>query len=205
MAYIETMQPSAATGEVRQMYERQQASWGYVPNYAKVFSHRPEVMARWAGLLSGIRRNVDSRRFELVTLAAALALRNSYCCLAHGNALTAFYAPETVRAIADGDLRCLSAADGAMMAFAQKVATDAAAVTADDVAALRDHGYADDEIFDIAATAAGRAFFTKLLDALGAEADGAYLEMDEALRESLLVGRPIDADGPARLDAPAAV
>ena len=39
---------------------------------------------------------------------------------------------------------------------------------------LRDHGFTDAEIFDIAAAAAARCFFSKLLDALGAEADGAY-------------------------------
>ena len=62
---------------------------------------------------------------------------------------------------------------------------------AGDVALLRARGYADDEIFDIVATAAARAFFTKTVDALGVEADIAYLEMDEGLRQSLTIGRPI--------------
>jgi hypothetical protein len=88
MSFIVTTPPEAAADEVLAMYQRQEASWGYVPNYARLFSHRPEVMARWASLLAGIRRPVDARRFELVTLGAALALRNSYCCLAHGRALT---------------------------------------------------------------------------------------------------------------------
>jgi hypothetical protein len=44
MAFINTVAPDDATGPTREMYERQQASYGYVPSYAKVFSHRPEVM-----------------------------------------------------------------------------------------------------------------------------------------------------------------
>ena len=44
MAFIETTPPVEADGDVRDMYERQEAHYGYVPNYAKVFCHRPEIM-----------------------------------------------------------------------------------------------------------------------------------------------------------------
>ncbi len=49
MAFIETTNANDATGDVRAMYERQQKSWGYVPNYAKLFSHRPPVLQRVGG------------------------------------------------------------------------------------------------------------------------------------------------------------
>jgi uncharacterized peroxidase-related enzyme len=192
MPFIHTTPTDEATDKVRDMYERQRASDGFVPNYAKVFSLRPELMTRWAGLLSGIRRHVEPRRFELVTLAAAHALRSSYCSLAHGKALTAFFSEEEVQAIAvNGDLAPLSPAETVMMNLARKVARDASAVTAGDVAELQKHGFTDEEIFDVVATAAARSFFTKLLDGLGAEADVHYMDMDEALRRSLTVGRPI--------------
>ena len=45
MAFIETTPTAAAVGPTREMYARQQRSWGFVPNYAKVFSARPEVLA----------------------------------------------------------------------------------------------------------------------------------------------------------------
>ena len=41
MAFIETTPPEAAEGAVAAMYLRQQKAWGFVPNYAKVFCHRP--------------------------------------------------------------------------------------------------------------------------------------------------------------------
>lgn len=200
MAFIRTTPPSEATGELRAMYARQQAKYGYVPNYAKVFSHRPELMALWASLQAGIRRHLEPRRFELVTLAAAHALRNSYCALAHGKALTELFSAEEVRAVVAGAGRApLSAAEVAMMRFARQVARDASAVTADDVAALKGHGLTDAEVFDIAAAAAARAFLTKLVDGLGAEPDAAYLEMEDGLRRTLTLGRPIDRLAPERL------
>jgi len=192
MTFIHTVAVHEADGAVREMYLRQQSHFGYVPNYAKAFSWRPELMKYWAAMQAEIRRHVDRRRFELVTFAAAHALRNSACTLAHGRVLTEYHSQAEVQAIATGaPLNELSDADVAMIAFARKVAADASAVTADDAAALRDAGFSDPEIFDIAAIAAARAFFTKLLDGVGCEPDSAFMEIDESLRTALVVGRPI--------------
>jgi uncharacterized peroxidase-related enzyme len=201
MAFVSTVAVEKAAGEVRAMYERTQGSLDYVPNYAKVFSHRPDVMAGWSGLLASIRGHLDPRRYELVTLAAARALRSSYCSLAHGSVLLQrFYSVEQLTAIAaDPAVSTLSPAERAMMAFAEKLARDATAVTQGDLRALREHGFTDTEIFDIAATAAARCFFSKLLDALGAEPDAAYDTLDEGLKRRLTLGRPISRDAVERL------
>jgi uncharacterized peroxidase-related enzyme len=193
MAFIETIPVDEASGAVRDMYERQQAHYGYVPNYAKVFSHRPEIMRLWAELLRGIRRNLDDRRFELVTVAAAVALRSSYCALAHGRALRAFHTDEEIRDIVDGsDAAPLTDAEREMMAFARKVARDASTITAVDVERLARHGLTAADIFDVAATAAARTFFAQLCEGLGALADSVYGELDATLKAALTVGRPID-------------
>jgi uncharacterized peroxidase-related enzyme len=200
MPFIETIAPAAATDGVHAMYARQQSHWGFVPNYAKVFCHRPELMARWAQLIAEIKRPMDPRRYELVTVAAALELRNSGCALAHGRALTAYVDAQEVRALAQDKVSAgLAEAEQAIVTFARKVARDASRITAGDVDVLRQHGLTDEEVFDIAATVAGRAFFTKLLDSLGVEADAPFLEMDEALRDALVVGRPIDYHTPEKL------
>ena len=200
MAFIETTPPVEADGEVREMYERQEAHYGYVPNYAKVFCHRPEILSLWAALLSGIRRPLDKRRFELVTVAAAHALRSTYCSLAHGKALTEFFSANQIQAIiSDAATGPLSAVELAMTNLARKVARDASSVTVADVNALKEHGLTDGEIFDIVAAAAGRAFFSKLVEGLGADADAVYFDIEESLRESLTVGRPIDPTEPERL------
>ena len=75
-------------------------------------------------------------------------------------------------------------------------------MTAGDVAPLRAHALTDPEIFDIAAAVAGRAFFTKLLDALGVQMDSPFLALEDSLRRALTVGRPID--GAACVGMPAA-
>jgi uncharacterized peroxidase-related enzyme len=200
MAFIDTIPLAESNDDVRAMYERQQAHYGYVPNYAKVFCHRPEVMGLWAQLQSGIRRHMDKRRFELVTFAAANALRSTLCSLAHGKALTEFFSAGDVQAMVRGKTpESLSAAEAAMMIFARRVAQDAPSITSGEVARLKQHGFTDAEIFDIAATAAARAFWTKVIEALGVEADAPFRTLDYEFRKALTVGRPIDFVATERL------
>jgi uncharacterized peroxidase-related enzyme len=203
MAFIRTVPVEEASGEVRAMYERTQAGPGYVPNYAKVFSHRPQVMAAWSGLLASIRGNLETRQYELITLAAARALRSSYCMLAHGSVLREkFYSTAQLTAIAADSARAdLTPAEVAMMAFAEHVVRDAAAITYAEVGSLRENGFTDAQIFDIAAAAAARCFFSKLLDALGAEPDEAYGQLEEDLKRQLVRGRPISPERPERMPA----
>lgn len=198
MSFIQTIPPAEATDETLAMYQRQEGAWGYVPNYAKTFSHRPEVMARWGRLLAEIRRPVDDRRFELVTLAVARELRHTPCSLAHGKQLADIIGVDQVVAIANGkDATALSEAELAIMAFARKIARDASAITAEDVRHLKEtHGLSDEDVFDVAAIASARCFFTKILDALGSEPDSGFMKIDEQLRDCLTVGKPISVKAP---------
>jgi uncharacterized peroxidase-related enzyme len=202
MAFIKTIPAAEADGKVKDMYARQEGAWGYVPDYAKVFCHRPEVMEGWGRMLAAIKRPVDMRRLELVTFAAAHELRNSSCSLAHGAALTRIIGQDAVLAVANGrESDVLTGAEVAMVRFARRVAKDASRITAGEVAALREiHGFSDAEVFDIATIAAARAFFTKVLDALGSEPDLGFMKIDKELRQPLTVGRPISHRALERLD-----
>ena len=193
MAYIREIPLDELSDKARELYETNQAQLGYVPNYLKVFAHRPEVLSAWGQLLGAIRGNMDQRRYELVTLAAAGALRSTYCLLAHSTALlrSQIFTEAEVGAIArDYRTAGLTPPEVAMMAFAEKVAREAHAVTAADVGELRRHGFADGEILDIVLAAAARCFFSKTLDGVGAEADSAFVSLDVGLRALLAKGRP---------------
>jgi uncharacterized peroxidase-related enzyme len=195
MAFIDTITPADAAGETRAMYERQQSSYGYVPNYAKVFGHRPEVMVRWGRLLAEIRRPMNDRLFELATFAAAIELKNTACSLAHGQQLARLIDEHSVQALASGEFTDnITDAEKAVTLFSRKVARDASSVGQEDVDALKQQGFSDAEIFDIATTVAGRSFLTRILDALGVEPDVTAMEMNEDFRGALTVGRPICRD-----------
>lgn len=193
MAFIETMPVSQASDPVRAMYRQQQDYWGYVPNYAKLFSHRPEALVRWGKLLAELRRPVSDRRYELVTLTAALAHRSTPCALAHAHELAKACDEETVRALVEGrEAEVLSPADLAMVRFARTVAKDATEVTTTQIDELRGLGFTDADIFDLTAIAALRSFLTKLMDGLGCLADEALEARMTTLAPDLVVGRPVD-------------
>jgi uncharacterized peroxidase-related enzyme len=193
MPYLRLVPPAEADGAARAMYQRQENANGFVPNHAKAFSLHPEVNEAWVAMIGAIRKNMSVRRYELVTLAAARALNSSYCMLAHGSILAdKVFDAGTVQAIAvDADGTPLDAAERAMMGYAEKIARHADQVTAEDIDALRACGFNDTEIFDIAATACARCFFSKLLDAVGMQADTKFLSLDADLRAALTVGRPV--------------
>jgi uncharacterized peroxidase-related enzyme len=176
-----------------ELYDADRARTGYVANYTRLFAHRPAVNTAWKQLSAAIQADMDPRRYELATLAAARELRSSYCMLAHGKLLAErFYDDDTVGAIArDHSSAELAPVDVAVMDLAEKVAADATSVTRADIDGLRRLGLDDADIFDVVVTAAARCFFSKTLDALGAEPDSAYRALDPALRDQLTVGRPI--------------
>jgi len=194
MAYINTRTDSDPDSATSRMFGRAIGGYGYLPNMVKAFSHRPEVMEAWNALLGSIKSGMDMRRYELVTMAAARELRSSYCMLAHGSVLLHghFTAPELQAIVEDGANAPLDAKDRAIMRFAAKVVRDATSITGQDVEALRAHHLSDAEIFDIVAAAAARCFFSKTLDGLGVEPDGAYHELEPKLKQALVVGRAID-------------
>jgi uncharacterized peroxidase-related enzyme len=162
-------------------------------NMRSVFAHRPAVFAAWRQLLGAITAEMDERLYELVTLAAAGSLRSSYCSLAHGQVLLERHVSEAelLTLALDPDAAPLTPVESAAMRFARRVVEDATSVSAADVAELRELGLSDAEIFDIAAAAAVRCFFSKTLDALGVRPDARFGALEPGLRAALTVGRPI--------------
>ena len=194
MPFIETVPKDQAPPVLAELYEADRLKFGYVPNLTRAFSLRPGVYAAWRELIGAIQAGMELRRYELATVAAARSLRSSYCMLAHGSVLAnRFLEPEALRAIvADHRTSGLDEVDVAVMDLAEKVASDATAVTQADIDRLREVGLTDPEILDIVLAAAARSFFSKVLDGVGALPDREYEDkLEPELREALTVGRPI--------------
>ncbi len=196
MTFIETVPESAASGATAEMYESDQDAFGFLPNFTRAFSLRPDVYGAWRELNGAIKANMDLRRYELATIAAARRLRSSYCALAHGRVLVDNYLDaDTLKSLmVDHEGAGLDPVDVAVMDLADKVASDATSVGADDFERLRRLGCSDAEILDVVLAAAARCFFSKALDALGAAPDARYSELETSLRNALTVGRAIEGD-----------
>jgi len=131
---------------------------GFVPNVFLAFAHRPaEFRAFFAyhdALLlresgpSGLTKGEK----EMIIVATSGANGCLYCVVAHGAILRIY---EKKPMLADQLATNYRKADitprqKAMLAFAMKVCTDSAALEEEDHAALRAHGFSDEDAWDIA-------------------------------------------------------
>ena len=193
MTFIQTIPLDEATGLLKEVYDAELRDGGVVDNGTRAFSLRPAVFAAWKQLRGSVQSNMDPRRYELVTLAAAASLRCTYCTLAHGAILASeYFSPEQVEMMTrDYRNAGLESAEVAMMAYAEKIARHAYKVTPEDIDGLRAHGLSDADILDIALAAAARSFLSKVLDAVGVEPDDWLMDLEPELRQTLMVGRPL--------------
>jgi len=189
MSIIATPEPSAVSGLAAEFYEDDLAHLGYVPEHTRVMAVNPEAYKAWEELVGAIARPMGMRRYELVTLAAARGVKSEHCLLAHGNKSLRYVEEDELTRIArDYRTAGLPENEVAMMEFAEKVSTASHEMTDADSQRLRDLGYTDREIVDIALAAAARNYFSRAIQALGVAVDvppGLPDTLREALVESL--------------------
>jgi len=132
---------------------------GFVPNVFLALAHRPgecraffdyhdALMLREGGLSKAER--------EMIVVSTSGANDCQYCVVAHG-AILRIYAKDPL--VADQVAINFRKADiterqRAMLAFAEKVALNSAALEESDYEVLRSHGFDDEDIWDIGAIAA---------------------------------------------------
>ena len=197
MSFLKTIPANEATDATLELYQRQQGPYGYIPNYAKVWCYRPEIMQAWAGLQKAIKHRADYKLYELATFAAARGMGNSACSLAHAKVLQDnFYSCDEIMDIATTDgKQVLSDKEQAIVKFAKLVVGDANDISAEDVESLRSAGLSEAEIFDVVITAAARCFFAKINDALGVLVDAPAVNWEKPLVDLFTsVGRPVSTD-----------
>ena len=198
--FIETIEPADAPDDLAAIYGAVEQSWGFLPNWPRAFSLRPDAMGAWLGLNLTLKSGMDRRRYELATIAAARELRSTYCSIAHTWMLRDQVEAHDTDELAEiwrdaGNADALDDTDRAVMAYAAKVARDASTITQADVDELRRHGLSDQDVLNVALAASERCFFAKVIDAVGAQADGELARrMGSEIAELTTVGRPFADD-----------
>ena len=141
--------------DVRTKILEVQEKAGFVPNVFLAFAHRPAefraffayhdaLLLRESGLTKGEK--------EMVIVATSGANRCLYCVVAHGAILRVYEKnPRLADQVAVNYLKAdITPRQKAMLGFAMKVCTASDTVGEDDFAALREHGFSDEDAWDIA-------------------------------------------------------
>ncbi len=77
MAYIRTIPLEESTGRLREMYEEDVNTAGYVRPNTEALSLRPEAIAAWQNLLRTTQSPMNPCHYELLTVVAASRLNCS--------------------------------------------------------------------------------------------------------------------------------
>jgi uncharacterized peroxidase-related enzyme len=170
MSIIRT--PDESNDTVADLFAAEITELGYVPSHTRMMAVNPEAFRAFQQLMRAIVSQLGVRRFELATLAAAGAIGSQACRNAHARkSLKLFDEGQLERILRDYHDALLSEADVALMDFAAKLSRDSASMTDADSLRLREVGFTDREIVDIALAASVRNYFSRALHALAVEVD----------------------------------
>ena len=175
--------------DVRARIEAVQQKAGFVPNVFLTLAHRPEefraffayhdaLMLKDGGLTKGER--------EMIVVATSAANQCHYCVIAHGAILRIYEKrPLIADQIAVNHRKAdLTPRQHAMLAFAMKVALRSPEIEDADFARLRDHGFSDEDAWDIAAIAAFFAMSNRLANATSMRPNDEFYLMGRLPRKS---------------------
>ena len=145
--------------DIRSRIVEVQEKSGFVPNVFLTLAHRPaEFRAFFAyhDALMEKESGLTKAEREMIVVATSGANRCQYCVVAHGAILRIRARnPRVADQVAVNHNKAeITPRQKAMLDFAMKVATESHTVTEADLAALREAGFSDEDIWDIGAVAA---------------------------------------------------
>ncbi len=144
---------------------------GFVPNVFLALAHRPDEFRAFFAFHDALmekERGLTKAEREMIVVATSGANDCTYCVVAHG-AILRIYAknPRIADQVAVNYRKAeITPRQKAMLAFAMKVATDSGALEDADYAAVRAHGYSDEDVWDIGAIAAFFALSNRMANLL---------------------------------------
>ena len=162
---------SEAPDDIRDRMLAVQEKAGFVPNVFLLLARRPaefRAFVAYHDALMDKREGLTLAEREMIVVAISAANQCQYCVVAHGAILRIRAKDPTISELVGANWRKadnVTPKQKAMLAFALKVAQEAHLVSEADRQALRDAGFGEEEIWDVAAIAAFFSMSNRLANA----------------------------------------
>lgn len=132
---------------------------GFVPNVLKSFSHNIDKLNAFTGMYNDLMladSGLSKLEREMIAVVVSSINRCFYCLVAHGAAVRQLSGKPELGEMLVMNYRvaALSIREKAMLVFAEKMTEASYRIEEEDRQALRDVGFSDADIWDIAAVAA---------------------------------------------------
>jgi uncharacterized peroxidase-related enzyme len=168
--------------DIQAIFAQMRAKPGFVPNVYQAYSLRPQQLRGFMALYDAIMTEASGlTKAEREMIAVAVSAQNHcfYCLTSHGAVLRIRAKDEVLADTIAANYRAanLSPRQRAMLDLAVKITADSATVSDQDIAALRDHGFTDEDIMDIIQTAALFNYSNRVASALDLRPNREYHSM----------------------------
>jgi uncharacterized peroxidase-related enzyme len=160
MSRLSAIKPEAATGAAAEIFAKIRKAVGKVPNaYATIGTHSPEALGALLNVEGVIAAGSLSKQdTEAIKLAVSEVAGCDYCLAAHTLAgKFAGLAPETMKAVREGEASGDAKRD-ALVHFVRTLVQTHGTLPEAEVGAIREAGYTERQIVEIALTVASITF-----------------------------------------------
>ena len=172
IAWLAVPTDDEVPGEVKELWAKPLERLGFVPNVLRIFALRPRHLTAWWRYYDDLMRGdsgLTKAQREMIAVVVSAANRCHYCIVSHSAALRKL----TGDAILVEQLQTNHAyakvepKERAMLDFTVKLTEQSHRCTEANVEALREVGWTDEDIMDIAEVAAMFNFTNRLASGLG--------------------------------------
>ncbi len=162
----------ALSTEAAEVFDVLTEKLGFVPNVFRAFAWKGPRFDRWRehfDLLMQPTPGLSRLEREMISVAVSMVNGCLYCLVAHGFSVRALIKDPVKgdRVTYDYRRAGLEPRQVAMLDYAVKITKTPAECSEDDIETLRGHGFADEDIWDIAEVAAMFNFTNRLASATG--------------------------------------
>jgi len=167
---------------VKELWAKPLEKLGFVPNVLRVYAIRPRHLQLWNEFYDELMRGesgLTKPQREMIAVVVSTTNRCHYCIVSHSAALRKLTGdPVLVEQLQTNHAYArIDAKERAMLDFAIKLTERSHTCTEADVEALREAGWSDEEIMDIAEVAAMFNFTNRLASGLGWRPNPEYVSL----------------------------
>jgi uncharacterized peroxidase-related enzyme len=182
LSWLHTPPDEDVPGEVKELWEQPLERLGFVPRVLRIFSLRPLHLVRWWSYYDELLRGdsgLTKAQREMIAVVVSTVNRCHYCIVSHSAGLRKLTGdPVLVETLATNyRYASLEPAERAMLDFAVKLTVASRECTEEDVERLRDAGWSDEDVFDIAQVAAMFNFTNRMASGLGWRPNPEYFSL----------------------------
>lgn len=173
------LQRGALSAEMTAYFQKCMDKIGFVPNVLAAYSHsnaKLETFAAFYNELMLAPSGLSKLEREMIAVVVSAENRCWYCLVAHGAAVRALSGKPTLGEALAFNYRVaeIEPRQRAMLDFAVKVARASAEIGDKDRDVLRQNGFSDADIWDIAAVASFYAMSNRMASATGMQPNAEY-------------------------------